>query len=148
MILKKQILGGAIAVLTAVMLSWMPLRVSAAGSETFVAYKISAVRVDGDPPKEWSLYHEARDKMNRFVLLEWGKRFIRLEVKFREAKEIKPESITKEKNSVVWTGDDSTMTLLPSGEWTLRDGRLVQRLHLVLTAESHEIDIDLPSDGK
>jgi hypothetical protein len=86
--------------------------------------------------------------MNRFVLLEWGKRFIRLEVKFREAKEIKPESITKEKNSVVWTGDDSTMTLLPSGEWTLRDGRLVQRLHLVLTAESHEIDIDLPSDGK
>jgi hypothetical protein len=82
------------------------------------------------------------------VLLEWGKRFIRLDVRQKEALEIKADAVTHEKNSVVWNGDYSTTTNLPSDEWTLRDGALVQRLHVTLSAESHQIDIDLPKSGK
>jgi hypothetical protein len=148
MISRKQFVLGGIAALIAATAGWLPAPVSAGGTVTFVPYELAAVRIDGDPPKEWSLYHASRNKTNEVVLLEWGKRFIRLDVHLKEALEIKADAVTREKNSVIWNGDNSAATILPSGEWTFRDGTLVQRLHLALTAESHEIDIDLPKTGK
>ncbi len=148
MINRKQSVLAAIAVFAGAMMILACAQLRAAGNVTFVTYGYAALRIDGDPPKVWNLYHEPKGKSNELVLLEWGKRFIRLDVKSKEALEIRPDSITREKNSVVWSGDDSTTKVLPSGEWTFREGRAVQRLHVMLTAESHEIDIDLPTTGK
>jgi hypothetical protein len=145
---SKKFLIGAIAGITAAVFGWIPAQVSAAGSETFVAYSISAARVDGDPPKEWSLYREAHAKANEIVLFEWDKRFLRLDIRYKEVREIRPETVTRNKESITWPGDVSATKMLPSDDWTFREGTVVKRLHLKLTAESHEIDIDLPTNGK
>ncbi len=129
-------------------LLWMPARVAAAKSETFVSYEIAAVRIDGNPPPEWNLYHLAHGKFNEVVVLEWGKRIIRLDERLKEAREIKAESVTRKKGSLSWTVDDSASTVLPTSDWIYRDVGNVQRLHLSLTAESHEIEIDLPHFAK
>jgi hypothetical protein len=137
-----------IAILSAAIAICMPARVVAAKSESFVSYAIAAVRIDGNPPPEWNLYHLAHGKFNEIVILEWGRRIIRLDEHLKEAREIKAESVTRKKGSITWTVDDSASKVLPSDEWIYRDVGNVQRLHLVLTAESHEIEIDLPHFAK
>ncbi len=145
---RKQRAIATFAVLAAAIMIGLPGRVSARGSETFVSYTIAAVQVDGDPPKEWNLYHEEHTKFNEVVLLQWGKRYLRLDSRAKEVRELKPESVTQKKNSVVWAGDDATSTILPSSDWIFRDAGNVQRLHVVLTAESHTIEVDLPHYSK
>ena len=145
---RKQFVILALAILSAIVLVCIPARLSAAKSETFVPYAIAAVRIDGEPPPEWNLYHESHGKFNELVLLEWGKRFLRLDVHLKEAREIKTDSVKRSKSSVSWTVDDAASAVLPSGEWIYRDVGNVQRLHLALTAEGHEIEIDLPHYSK
>jgi hypothetical protein len=148
MITRSQIVLGAIVAVIATIIFWTPIRILAGGSETFVAYSISAARVDGDPPKEWGLYREAHAKSNEIVLFEWDKRLLRLDIHYKEVREIKPDGVTRGKESITWPGDISATTMLPSDDWTFREGTVVRRLHLTLTSESHEIDIDLPTNGK
>jgi hypothetical protein len=138
----------AFVILSAAFVLWTPARVDAAKSETFVSYSIAAVRIDGNPPPEWNLYHLAHGRFNEVVLLEWGKRIIRLDEHLKEARELKPDSVTRKKGSVTWAVDNSAATVLPSDEWIYRDVGNVQRLHLVLTAETHDIEIDLPHYAK
>jgi hypothetical protein len=145
---RKQFEFGAIAMLAAAFFISMPARVAAEKSETFVSYEIAAVRIDGNPPPEWNLYHLAHGKFNEVVLLEWGKRVIRLDERLKEARELKAESVTRKKGSIVWAVNDSATTVLASDEWIYRDVGNVQRLHLVLTSENHDVDIELPHYAK
>ncbi len=148
MITRKQFALATFAILAATITGWMPEQVAASGRETFVAYSVSAVRIDGDPPKEWNLYHETGRKTNEVVLLEWGERFLRIDAHLKEVRELKADSITRKKESISWTGDNSATTVLPSSDWVFRDVGSAQRLHLMLTTESHEIEIDLPKYAK
>jgi hypothetical protein len=144
---RKQFALAAVVVLTAAFLSWMPAQVLASGNKTFVPYGIAAVRIDGNPPKEWNLYYESHGK-TEVVLLEWGNRFMLLDAKLKEARDLKPDSVTRKKGSVTWNGNNSATTILPSDDWVFRDVGNAKRMHLKLTAESHEIEIDLPQYRK
>ncbi len=134
-------------ILTAASTGGMPPRVSASGTKSFVSYGIAAVRIDGNPPKEWNLYYESHGKAE-IVLLEWGNRFLLLDASLKLARELKPESVRHNKNSVTWNGDISATTILPSDDWVFRDVGNAKRMHLMLTAESHEIEINLPQYKK
>jgi hypothetical protein len=144
---KKIALAGFVTIVVAIMIS-SPARVAAAGTITFVSYDVAAVRIDDDPPKEWGLYREAHGRTHEVLLLEWGKRLLILDAHLKEARELKPDSVTRKKNSITWNGDLSTTTVLPSADWIFRDVGPAQRMHVVLTAEGHEIEMELPKTGR
>jgi len=123
-------------------------RVSAGGKVTWTPYSNAALRIDGDPPKEWNIYHGGGGKENEIVLLQWGKRYLRLDAGKKEVLELDPHSITHEKEKVIWSGDEATARVLPSSDWIFRNVGAAQRMHLALSAENHEIEIDLPHGGK
>ena len=141
---KKQIVVATFFLIVAAIFMSTPARVGAAGKETFVSYDVAAVRIDDDPPQEWGLYRLEHDKTKGVLLLEWGKRFLLLNAHLKEARELKPDSITRNKKSMAWNGDLSTTMVLPTSDWIFRDVGAAQRFHLILTAEGHDIEMNLP----
>jgi hypothetical protein len=142
--IKTRITFAVLVAMAVVIMISSPARISAAGKVTFVSYDVAAVRIDDDPPQDWGLYRQEHEKTKGVLLLEWGKRLLVLNAHLKEARELKPDSITRHKKSITWNGDLSTTTILQSSDWIFRDVGAAQRLHLILTAEGHDIEMNLP----
>ena len=123
-------------------------RIHAADTITWVQYRAIFMRVDDDSAKEWNVWRDAHSKKDEVLLIQWNKRYFRVNTKLQEVREIDPQSVTHGAKSVTSPADDSTAKVLPSDGWILRDVGSADRIYFELTAENHKIDINIPHGGR
>jgi hypothetical protein len=122
--------------------------VRAADTITWVQYRAILMRVDDESPKEWNLWRDAHSKKDEMLLMQWNKRYLRINTKSQEVREIDPQTVTHNAKSVVTPADDSSAKVLPTDGWILRDVGTADRIYFELTAESHKVDINIPHGGR
>ena len=122
--------------------------IHSADTITWVQYRAIFMRIDDDSVKEWNIWRDAHSKKDEILLIQWNKRYLRINTKRQEVREIDPQSVTRGEKSVTSPADDSTAKVLPSDDWILRDVGSADRIYFELTAENHKIDINIPHGGR
>jgi hypothetical protein len=133
-----------ILILLAIMLFASGTFTRAADTITWEAYPKAILRIDGEPPKVWGLYHSTKGKKDEVILLLWNKRYLMLNTHLKEVEELDPQTIVYKTRNLESPNDDKTATLLPSSDWIVRDVGSAFRIRTILTEEKHEIEINLP----
>jgi hypothetical protein len=123
-------------------------RLRAADTITWVQFRAILMRVDDESAKEWNIWRDAHAKKDEILLVQWNKRYLRLNTKLQQVREIDPQTVTHNQKSVTSPADDSTAKVLPSDNWILRDVGSADRIYFELTAENHKIDINIPHGGR
>jgi hypothetical protein len=123
-------------------------RINAADTITWVQYRVVLMRIDDESPKEWNIWRDAHSKKDEILLLQWNKRYLRINTKSQEVREIDPQTVTHGNKSVTSPADDGAAKVLPSDGWILRDVGTADRIYFELTAENHKIDINIPHGGR
>jgi hypothetical protein len=138
-----------IAALLAMILGiFVAARLSAADTITWVQFRAVLLRVDDESPKEWNLWRDAHSKKDEILLMQWNKRYLRLNAKLQQVREIDPQSVVHKDKSVVSPTDDSSAKILPTDGWILRDVGTADRIYFELTSEGHKVDINIPHGGR
>jgi hypothetical protein len=120
----------------------------AADTISWVQYRAIFMRVDDESPKEWTVWRDAHSKKDEVLLIQWNKRYLRVNTKLQEVREIDPQTVTHKDNSATSPADDSSAKVLPSDGWILRDVGSADRIYFELTAENHKVDINIPHGGR
>jgi hypothetical protein len=123
-------------------------RIYAAETITWVQYRAILMRVDDESAKEWNIWRDAHSKKDEVLLVQWNKRYLRVNSKLQEVREIDPQTITHKDKSVTSPADDSSAKVLPTDGWIVRDVGIADRIYFELTAENHKIDINIPHGGR
>ena len=144
--------GSRIAIcasLLALMLTtFVAARADAADTITWVQFRAILMRVDDESPKEWNIWRDARAKKDEILLIQWNKRYLRINTKLQEVREIDPQTVEHKNKSVTSPADDSAAKALPSDGWILRDVGSADRIYFELTGENHKVDINIPHGGR
>ena len=120
----------------------------AADTITWVQFRAIFMRVDDDSPKEWNVWRDAHSKKDEMLLVQWNKRYLRINTKLQEVREIDPQTLVHKDKSVVSPSDDSSAKILATDGWILRDVGTADRIYFELTTEGHKIDINIPHGGR
>ena len=120
----------------------------AADTISWVQYRAIFMRVDDESPKEWNIWRDAHSKKDEVLLIQWNKRYLRVNTRLQEIREINPQTVTHKDNSATSPADDSSARVLPSDGWILRDVGSADRIYFELTAENHKVDINIPHGGR
>jgi hypothetical protein len=123
-------------------------RVNSADTITWVQFRAVLMRVDDESPKEWNLWRDAHSKKDDILLMQWNKRYLRINAKLQEVREIDPQTVVHKDKSVTSPADVSSAKLLPTDGWILRDVGTADRIYFELTAEDHRVDINIPHGGR
>jgi hypothetical protein len=123
-------------------------QIHGADTISWVQYRAIFMRIDDESPKEWNIWRDAHSKKDEVLLIQWNKRYLRLNTKLQEVREIDPQTITHKDNSATSPSDDSSAKILPSDGWILRDVGSADRIYFELTAENHKVDINIPHGGR
>lgn len=124
------------------------VQTQAGDTATWVPLLAPILRIDGDPPKDWNLYKGRWDRDDKIVLLQWGKRYLRVDTHAQEVRELDPSSVTKQKNKLQTPSDVKSAKVLAASDWIVRDAGAVWRIHFVLTDENHDVDINIPNAAR
>jgi hypothetical protein len=138
----------AAAALILAMAIFVAPRVHAADKISWVQYRAVFMRVDDESPKEWTIWRDAHSKKDEVLLIQWNKRYLRVNTKLQEVREIDPQTVAHKDNSATSPADDSSAKILPSDGWILRDVGSADRIYFELTAENHKVDINIPHGGR
>ena len=122
--------------------------IHAADTISWVQYRAIFMRVDDESPKEWNVWRDAHSKKDEVLLIQWNKRYLRLNTKLQEVREIDPQTVTHKGDSATSPADYSSAKVLPSDGWILRDVGSADRIYFELTAENHKVDINIPHGGR
>jgi hypothetical protein len=120
----------------------------AADTITWVQFRAVLMRVDDESPKEWNLWRDAHSKKDEVLLMQWNKRYLRINTKLQEVREIDAQTVVHKDKSVVSPADDSSSKILPTDGWILRDVGTADRIYFELTGEAHKVDINIPHGGR
>ena len=123
-------------------------QIHAADTISWVQYRAIFMRIDDESPKEWNIWRDAHSKKDQVLLIQWNKRYLRLNTKLQEVREVDPQTVTHKDNSATSPADDSSAKVLPSEGWILRDVGSADRIYFELTAENHKVDINIPHGGR
>jgi hypothetical protein len=115
---------------------------------TWAPYKASILRIDDSPPKVWNIYRDTRAKSDDILLLEWGTRYLRLNTKAKEVREMDPQLFTHKNDKLTSSADDVPGKILPTAGWVVRNVGSAARVYFELTEENHKVDINLPYGGR
>jgi hypothetical protein len=115
---------------------------------TWAPFRASILRVDDEPPKIWNLFYDTRAKGDDVLLLQWGKRYLRLNTKAKEAREMDPQLFTQKNDKLTSSADASAGTVLHTDGWIVRNVGSATRVYFELPDENHKIDINLPHGGR
>jgi hypothetical protein len=138
----------AAALLVLAMAILVAPKIHAADTISWVQYRAIFMRVDDESPKEWTIWRDAHSKKDEVLLIQWNKRYLRVNTRLQEVRDIDPQSITHKDNSATSPADDSSAKVLPSDGWILRDVGSADRIYFELTAENHRVDINIPHGGR
>jgi hypothetical protein len=122
--------------------------VRAADTITWVQYRAVFLRVDDDSPKEWNIWRDAHSKKDEVLLMQWNKRYLRINAKLLEVREIDPQSVVHKNKTAESPADDSAAKILPTDGWIVRDVGSADRIYFELAEEKHRIDINIPHGGR
>ena len=122
--------------------------VCAADTITWTSFRASILRVDDEPPKVWNIYYDTRTKGDDVLLLQWGKRYLRLNTKAKEAREMDPQLFTQKNDKLTSPADAGTGKVLHTDGWIVRNVGSATRVYFELPDENHKIDINLPHGGR
>lgn len=100
------------------------------------------LRVDDQPPKDWNMYRG--DRKSDVLLLQVGARYLLLDTKKHEVREIDPASVTRNKETLVNAGGEKDGKPIASSAWSVRDVGAARRILFKLDAENHSFTIELP----
>lgn len=123
-------------------------QIRAADTISWVQYRAIFMRIDDEAPKEWNIWRDAHSKKDEVLLIQWNKRYLRINTKLQEVREIDPQTVTHKGDSATSPADDSSAKVLPSDNWILRDVGSADRIYFELTAENHKVDINIPHGGR
>jgi hypothetical protein len=143
---RRLIIYAAMSALTLTIFGAARLR--AADTITWVQFRAIFMRVDDESPKEWNVWRDAHSKKNEVLLIQWNKRYLRVNSKSQEVREIDPKTVTHEGKSAASPADDSSARILPTDGWIIRDVGSADRIYFELTGENHRIDINIPHGGR
>ena len=79
-----------------------------------------------EPPKDWNIYRANRK--GDVLLLQLGGRFLLLDTRKQEVREIDPGSVTRDKNTLSNTGGEKDGKPIPSSAWSVRDVGAARRI--------------------
>jgi len=127
---------------------FLAARTHGAETITWIQFRAVLMRVDDDSPKEWNLWRDAHSKKDELLLMQWNKRYLRINTKLQEVREIDPQTIVHKEKSVVSPSDDSSAKILATDGWILRDVGTADRIYFELTGEGHKVDINIPHGGR
>lgn len=100
------------------------------------------LRVDDQPPKDWNIYRANRK--GDVLLLQLGGRFLLLDTRKQEVREIDPGSVTRDKDTLSNTGGEKDGKPISSSAWSVRDVGAARRVLFKLDPEGHSFTIELP----
>ena len=123
-------------------------RLHAADTITWVQFRAIFMRIDDESPKEWNIWRDAHSKKDEVLLIQWNKRYLRLNTRLQEVREIDPQTVDHRNKSVTSPSDVNSATILPTDGWILRDVGSADRIYFELTAENHRVDINIPHGGR
>jgi hypothetical protein len=141
-------LAAAASLLALAVAIFITPQISAADTISWVQYRAIFMRIDDESAREWNIWRDAHSKKDEVLLIQWNKRYLRLNTKLQEVREIDPQTVTHKDNSASSPADDSSAKVLPSDGWILRDVGSADRIYFELTAENHKIDINIPHGGR
>jgi hypothetical protein len=124
------------------------VKTPAADTITWVQFRAILMRVDDESPKEWNIWRDSRSKKDEVLLIQWNKRYLRVNSKLQEVREIDPQTVKHESKSVTSPADDSSAKMLATDGWIIRDVGTADRIYFELTGENHKIDINIPHGGR
>jgi hypothetical protein len=99
------------------------------------------LRVDDQPPKDWSVYRQG--KKSNAVILQIGERLLLIELHAEQVRELDAAGVQHKEGELVTTKDPGGKQLAIAG-WTVRDVGPARRIHFELVGESHVVDLELP----
>ena len=119
-----------------------------AGEKTLwkpVAFAI--VKFNGEAPKSWNMYHTEKKGL---LLMHLWKRYLLLDMKEQEVREIDPQTVKPRGESVEWSNSDAPDQPLEISEWKERNVGQLLRVSFRLGKDGHilELQIPLKPDGK
>lgn len=141
-------IAASAAMLTLTLLIFFTPHVYAADTITWVQYRAIFMRVDDESPKEWNVWRDGHSKKDEVLLIQWNKRYLRVNSKLQEVREIDPQTVKREGKSVTSPADDSSAKVLATDGWILRDVGSADRIYFELTSENHKVDINIPHGGR
>ena len=123
-------------------------RLRAADTIIWVQFRAILMRIDDESPKEWNIWRDAHSKKDEVLLIQWNKRYLRVNSKLQEVRDIDPQTIKHEGKSVTSPADDSSAKVLATDGWIIRDVGSADRIYFELTSENHRVDINIPHGGR
>jgi hypothetical protein len=134
--------------MVAMVLMFVAQHVRAAESISWVPFRAIFLRVDDESPKEWNVWRDAHAKKDEILLVQWNKRYLRINTKLKEVREVDPQTLVHKDKSIESPADDSSAKILASDGWILRDVGSADRIYFELTEENHKVDINIPHGGR
>jgi hypothetical protein len=141
-------LSAAASLLALIVGIFLAANAHAADTITWVQFRAVLMRVDDESPKEWNLWRDTHSKKDEMLLMQWNKRYLRINTKLQEVREIDPQTLVHKDKSVVSPSDDSSAKILATDGWILRDVGTADRIYFELTGEGHKVDINIPHGGR
>jgi hypothetical protein len=100
------------------------------------------LQIDARPVKLWNLF-QAGKKLDP-LLLQLGRRSLVIYVHDQDVYEIKPESLERKGEDLLWHESDRPAKPLATSDWSLKDVGSAWRVRVKLAAEGRMIDIQIP----
>jgi hypothetical protein len=111
-------------------------------SVTWKPISEALLRIDDQPVKNWNVYEES--KKADPLLLQTGKRFLLIEVHDRKVFELAPAQIDHKGEDLLWDSANRPSQPLAASDWIVKDVGFAYRISFRLTAEKHDLDLQLP----
>lgn len=113
-----------------------------AGDTTTWKQTDGILRINDEPPKDWSVYREG--KKTNALILQVGDRLLLIEVKAQTVRELDAKAVTRKEDSIITSAKNPPGKVIASSGWLLRDVGPALRIHFELESESHTVDLELP----
>lgn len=113
-----------------------------AGDTTVWKQTDGILRINDEPPKDWSVYREG--KKTNALILKVDERLLLIDVKAQQVRELDAKSVTAKEDSITTQAKNPPGKVIASSGWLLRDVGPALRIHFELASESHTVDLELP----
>jgi hypothetical protein len=140
--IQRIVASAACSALVAAIVALMCGAAARAGNTTTWKQTDGILRINDEPPKDWSVYREG--KKTNALILQVADRLLLIDVKDHNVREIDAKSVTRKEDSIVTPSKNVPGKVIASSGWLLRDVGPALRIHFELESESHIVDLELP----
>ncbi len=100
------------------------------------------LKLDGRPVRSWNVYRV--EKKNNLILVQLGRRYLRLDTKERTVYELQPSELEAHGKDFQTHESAGQRKLVPSSDWVDRDVGTAQLVRVKLQDYGHVLEVQLP----